>query len=218
METLDVLAELDRSGAVLLGRHFVYTSGKHGSGYINMDPLFSDVRLTARICGLLVAPFLDEIEVVAAPAVGGVALSVLAALAACEGEREVNAVWADKAGDDFRFERAGFAERIRGKHVLVVEDLLTTGGSVAKVCREVERLGGILIGVSVVCNRGRLTASDLGVARLEELARVDFEAVDAGSCELCAALVPIVTDVGHGARFQLERPDYAGGFARLLGD
>jgi orotate phosphoribosyltransferase len=217
MDTLDVLAELERSGAILVGRHFVYTSGKHGSGYINMDPLFSDVRLTARICELLVAPFLDEVEVVAAPAVGGVALSVLAALAASGRAREVNAVWADKACDDFRFERAGFAERIEGRRVLVVEDLLTTGGSVVKVCREVERLGGILLGVSVVCNRGGLAAADLGVARLEELARADFEAVDAGSCPLCAAGVPIVTDVGHGARFQLEQPDYPGGFVRLLG-
>ena len=46
--TLDILAELDRVGAILLDRHFVYKSGKHGSGYINMDPLFPDVALVDR--------------------------------------------------------------------------------------------------------------------------------------------------------------------------
>jgi orotate phosphoribosyltransferase len=35
---MDILQELDKAGAVYLDRHFIYTSGKHGSGYINLDP------------------------------------------------------------------------------------------------------------------------------------------------------------------------------------
>jgi orotate phosphoribosyltransferase len=215
---VDVLRKLERARAVLTGRHFVYKSGKHGSGYINMDMVFPDLSVTRRLCELLAEPFREEgIEVVAAPAVGGIVLAALTALSLDGPDPGVTAVWADKDGDGFAFERAGFADRLGGKAVLVVEDLLTTGGSVSKVCRLVEQAGGLVRGVSVVCNRGGVTAEQLGVPRLESLTHVDFEAVDELECELCGSAVPIVEDVGHGAEFKARHPDYAGGYVRLQG-
>jgi orotate phosphoribosyltransferase len=212
---VDVLRELERAGAVLTGRHFVYRSGKHGSGYVNMDTVFPDVFLLQRLCELLAEPFRgEEVEVVAAPAVGGIVLAALTALAL---DPPAAAVWADKDGDGFAFERAGFADRVAGRPVLVVEDTLTTGGSVSKVCRLVEESGGTMRGVSVVCNRGAVTAADLGVPRLESLVSVDFEAVEESECELCRHAVPIVEDVGHGAEFKARHPEYAGDYVRLLG-
>jgi orotate phosphoribosyltransferase len=210
---LDVLAELDRVGAILLDRHFVYKSGKHGSGYINMDPLFPDVALVLAIGAELARPFADEFETVASPATGGVVLAFATAEQAGE---DVAAVWADKREGGFAFERAGFVGHLTGKRVLVVEDLLTTGGSVVGVCREVERHGGALVGVSAICNRGGVTAEQLGVPRLEALAAVSFEAVAEGACPLCAAEVPIVEDIGHGARYKADHPDYPGGYVTLL--
>jgi orotate phosphoribosyltransferase len=212
---VDVLRELRSAKAVLTGRHFVYKSGKHGSGYLNMDMVFPDVSLTRRLCVLLAEPFRGEgIGVVAAPAVGGIVLAALTALALGP---EAAAVWADKDGDGFAFERAGFADRLSGSAVLVVEDMLTTGGSVAKVCRLVEEAGGVVRGVSVVCNRGGVTAAELGVPRLESLASVDFDAVEESECELCRNEVPIVEDVGHGADFKVLHPEYAGGYVKLAG-
>lgn len=235
MAKTNVLVELESIGAVLLNRHFVYKSGKHGSGYINLDPLLPHVELVARICSELVAPFAGEIDTVAAPAVGGIELSVLAALAAnrsalsatgaeCDrpsGEigdaaSRVRAVWADKTGDDFRFERSGFREQLAGKRVLVVEDLLTTGGSVMKVSAAAKNLGATIVGVSAICNRGGVTAEQLGVKRLETLADVSFEAFDAEACPLCRDQVPIVVDIGHGAKFRQDNPDYPGGYVMLL--
>jgi orotate phosphoribosyltransferase len=211
---MDVLRELDRVGAILLDRHFVYKSGKHGSGYINMDPLFPEVELVQAICAELVRPFDGSFETVAGPATGGI---VLAFAAAGQAERSgVGAVWADKTADGFAFERAGFVQRLTGRRVLVVEDLLTTGGSVAAVCREVTRHGGELVGASVICNRGQVTAEQIGVPRLEALATVQFEAVDAERCPLCAAAVPIVVDIGHGAAYRADHPDYPGGYVNLL--
>jgi orotate phosphoribosyltransferase len=156
-------------------------------------------------------------DTIAAPAVGGIVLSVLAAAEFHRfGSYEVTAVWADKNGNDFVFERAGFVDHIRGKRVLVVEDLLTTGGSVAKVCRQVEANGGEVVGVSVVVNRGGVTAEDLDVSRLESLANASFEAVDAEQCQLCEQAAPIVEDIGHGAEYKQEHPDYEGGYVKLL--
>ncbi len=213
---IDVLHELNKAGAVLLDRHFVYKSKRHGSGYINMDPLFPDAILTMQICAMLANPFDRTFDTVAAPAVGGVALAVLTAAAASRGRARVYAVWADKDGDNFAFERAGFVDHLRAKRVMVVEDLLTTGGSVAKVCREAEKHGAKLVGVSVICNRGGVTAEQLRVPILEALTSVNFPAVDAAECELCRNDVPIVEDIGHGAQYRARHPDYAGGYVKLL--
>ena len=98
----------------------------------------------------------------------------------------------------------------------MVEDLLNTGGSVEKVRREVERHSGQLVGVSVICNRGNLTADRLGVPRLEALASVNFEAIPADECPLCASAVPIVEDIGHGAEYRATHPDYAGGYITVI--
>lgn len=208
---MDVLAELEKIGAVFTGRHFVYASGKHGSGYINMDIMFPQVGLVSKLSNDLIAPFVGEFDVIAAPATGGIELGVLSALAA-----GTPGVWADKDGDGgFVFERAGFVEAIKGKRVLIVEDLLTTGGSVEKVAREIEKVGGTVVGISVVCNRGGVTAARLNVPRLNALAEVSFAAVEAEECELCDAYVPIVEDMGHGDDYKKEHPDYTGGYVKL---
>lgn len=216
---MDVLKELERAGAVLLDKHFVYKSGKHGSGYINMDPLFPDTLLMGEIAKHLRDPFIDDrVEVITGPPTGGMLLATFAAMywPVSQGYR-TELVWADKQGDGFAFERAGFADRLNGKKVLVIEDLLTTGGSVNKVCREAEKHDAEIIGVSAVCNRGGVTAADLGVPRLEVLSEVNFEAIDADQCPLCAEDRPIVEDIGHGTEYKSDHPDYSGGYVRLLG-
>ena len=221
---MEILEELERAGAVLLDRHFVYKSGKHGSGYINMDPLFPRVDLIEAIGEKLVAPFRatwtdsnrPPVQTVAAPATGGILLAYAAAKAWRTPRRPLPAVWADKSGKDFVFERAGFTEHLQGRNVLVVEDLLTTGESAEKVCREAEKHNANVIGISAIINRGGVTAEALGVPRLQVLASVSFEAIDANQCPLCEQSVPIVEDIGHGAEHKLEQPKYPGGYIKLL--
>lgn len=210
---MDILQELEAAGAVLLDRHFVYKSRKHGSGYINMDPIFPNIQLMWEI-GRALWPGSTKIypEVVAAPATGGIAVAYATAFS----RLAVSVVWADKVGDDFAFERAGFIDQLKGKHVLVVEDLLTTGGSVTKVCREAEKHGAQIMGVSAIVNRGGVTANQIGVPSLKSLAKVNFSAVNPEDCELCARGVPIVEDIGHGAGYKQSHPDYKGGYIKLL--
>jgi orotate phosphoribosyltransferase len=208
---MNVMAELEKIGAVFTNKHFVYVSGKHGSGYINMDPLFPETVLLFKLCKQLVEPFVGEFDTVVGPATGGIKLSILASLAA-----EKAGVWADKDGKGgFVFERQGFATQITGKRVLIVEDLLTTGSSVAKVAQEVEKAGGTVTGISVVCNRGNVKAEDIGAPRINALFKVDFTAQEADECELCANNIPIVENIGHGDEYKSEHPDYAGGYEKL---
>jgi orotate phosphoribosyltransferase len=211
---MDVLQELKDANAVYLGKHFVYKSGMHGEGYINMDPLFPNAYLIDRISDDLVEPFDGSFETIAAPAVGGIALLYACAYATASNWPAI--VWADKNGDGFAFERAGFVNHLTGKRVLVVEDLLTTGGSVIKVIEQARNHGAEIVGVSVICNRGGVTAQQLGVDRLESLANVSFEAFDPSKCPLCVEGVPIIEDIGHGGKYKADFPTYKGGFTKLL--
>lgn len=212
---LDVLNELERLGAVIENRHFIYTSGKHGSAYINSDPLFPDVAVVSQLADLLIEPYLGRADTVVAPATGGIVLTVQAGLAFMRRGENVASVWADKSGGGFVFERSGFTQHITGKRVLVVEDLLNTGGSVEKTCRLVERHGGELVGVSVVCNRGAATAETLQAPELTTLATVKMNVFEADGCPLCAEQRPVVDDIGHGDKYKAEHPDYPGGYISL---
>ena len=222
---MDLLRELQRLGAVYLDKHFVYSSGKHGPGYICMDPMFTDPYLMGEVGSRIVFPFRSKsIDVIVAPATGGVALGAYTAAACLRRDsmsitQKTPFVWADKTADGgFAFERLGFAQQLSGKRVLIVEDLLTTGGSVLKVRIAAEECGAEVIGVNAVCNRGGVTAEMLGVPYLGSLATVDFDAFAPESCPLCADGIPIVVDapLGHGHHYAQEHPDYAGGF-ELLG-
>jgi len=214
---MDIMQELEARGAVILDRHFVYTSGMHGSGYINMDPVFPEVELLQEVGYRLAVPFYvgPRIHVVAAAATGGIPLAYMTTRC-LEFDLTPAVVWADKTAGGFAFERAGFAQQITGKNVLVVEDLLNTGGSAKAVADAVKALGGNVVGISVVCNRGQETAESLGVPKLAAIATVDFQAYPAEDCPLCANNVPIVTDIGHGAKYQTEHADYLGGYVSLL--
>ena len=74
MNEQEVKQALSDVGAVMTG-HFVYTSGKHGSVYVNKDAVYPHVRVTSDLCRAIAEHFADEtkygIEAVVAPAVGG---------------------------------------------------------------------------------------------------------------------------------------------------
>ncbi|MEI6499047.1 MAG: phosphoribosyltransferase family protein [bacterium] len=102
----------------------------------------------------------------------------------------------------FVFKR-GYGDLVAGgKKVLVVEDVLTTGSSVKKVVEAVRAIGGEVVGVAALCNRGAVTAKDIGdVPELFSLMNISMESWDASECPLCAAGVPINTTVGKGQAF-----------------
>lgn len=207
---MDILKELEKIGAVMTDKHFVYASGAHGPGYITMDPMFPNAKLMKEICKRLVEPFDDQFDAIVAPATGGIVLSVL-----CSQVSGRPGLWADKSNGGFAFERTGFVEHIKNSRVLVVEDLLTTGSSVKKVCQQVEDNGGQVIGISTVCNRGGVTHEALDVPRLESLVSVSMTSEPAETCQLCASGRPIVVNVGHGDDFQQANPNYPGGYITL---
>ena len=200
-------AILARANAVLTDDHFVYTSGKHGSAYVNKDAIYPHTKETSRLCEMMAEAFKHEsVDVVIAPAVGGVILSHEVALHLSEMcGREVLGVYADKTADGFEIKR-GYDKIIADKNVLVVEDNLTTGGSVKKVVEAVRGGRGNVVGVAALCNRGQVTTEDVGgVPRLDALVNVKFDAWDEHECPLCAAHVPINIEIGKGKEFLAKK-------------
>ncbi|MDP2735098.1 MAG: phosphoribosyltransferase family protein [bacterium] len=192
---------LEQVGALLRG-HFVLASGNHAAEYVNKDALYPHIRETSDLCRRM-AEFADPaIEVVAAPAIGGVVLSQWVAhhLALRTGN-DILAVYAEPAQDGTLAFKRGYDRLLPGKNVLVVEDVLTTGGSAKKVVDAVRQLHGEVTDVCVLSNRGGVTAEQLGVSRLHALTSIPMELYESEDCPLCREGVEVNTEVGKGAQF-----------------
>ena len=205
MDQKEVLEILGRVKAVIVGSHVVYTSGKHGAEYVNKDAVYPHTKETSRLCELLAEQFVgDEVDVVIGPAIGGVCLEQWVAhhLRTITG-REVLGVYAEKTADGSNFIiKRGYDKLIVGKRVLVVEDVVTTGGSAKKVIEAVRAIGGTVVGLGVLCNRGGVTPKDVAdVPKLHALVNVAFDAWDEADCPLCKQGIPINVDVDKGCEF-----------------
>jgi orotate phosphoribosyltransferase len=116
----------------------------------------------------------------------------------------VLAVYAEEdtaQGERRRVFRRGYDRLVAQKNVLVVEDVLTTGGSARSVIQAVQEHDGIPVGLGALCNRGQITAASLGVGKLYALVTMTLESWDASECPLCQQGVPINTQVGKGKSF-----------------
>jgi len=195
---------LKKVGAVITDSHFVYTSGKHGSVYVNKDAVYPHTEETSRIGQLFAEKFKDvDIDVVAAPALGGIILSQWVAyhLSKLKG-KEILGVYTEKTPDKNMIFTRGYDKLVIGKKVLVIEDLTTTGGSVKKVVDTVKAAGGNVVAVCVMVNRDPDNVnSELVGAPFSALGVLKASAFDEAVCPLCKENVPINTDVGHGKKY-----------------
>lgn len=205
MSEQEVLRTLGRVGAVIADSHIVYTSGKHGTAYVNKDAIYPHTTETSRLCCALASRFAgDNAEVVIAPAIGGVILSQWIAHHLTKiSNRKVFSVYAEKSknGDAFIISR-GYDKLIANKNVLVAEDVLTTGGSAKKVIEAARAIGCNIIGLGVFYNRGGITSQDVAnVPKFTALVDMKLDAWNKENCPLCERNVPINTDVGKGREF-----------------
>jgi len=193
----EILAE---TGAIITGSHVVYTSGRHGSAYVNKDAIYPHTERVSELCRLLAdAVRAANPDVVCGPALGGIILAQwtghhLGALA----------VYAEKLPGGLALRR-GYDRLVAGRRVLVVEDVLNTGGSVRETVVAVRAAGGEVVAVAALCNRGGVTSADLDVPALVALVELSLDSWDAAACPLCRDGVPIDTAVGKGREFLAAR-------------
>ena len=145
-----VLAILEETEAIRKG-HFQLTSGCHSDTYIQCARVLEHPRLTRQLAAWAVDQLPGElqtgIDLVASPAVGGILFGF--AVADC---LDVPMVFSERVQGQMQFRRA-FQLPIGGR-VLVVEDVVTSGGSVAEVIALVEAAGAEVVGVVSLIDRG----------------------------------------------------------------
>lgn len=206
MDESQVLEILENVGAFRSG-HFVFVSGLHADTYVNKNAMYPYTKEISRLCRGIAERFAGKgIEAVVGPATGGIILSQWVAHHLTEIEnRDVYGVYADKDGEGFVIKR-GYNDLIKGKKTLIVEDLVTTGGSLRKVVDEATRVGATVMGAVAVCNRGNVTREMAGnPPEFVSMLTVDLEQWPEESCELCSNNIPVNTDVGHGKEYLAKK-------------
>ncbi len=199
MRPSEVLRLFQGCGAWLDG-HFVLSSGLHSREYLQCALILQHPTLSARTCQALAQRFVsDEVTCVAAPALGGIVVGY-------ETARQLGA-------------RAVFAERQEGvlqlrrgfhigpkDHVLVVEDVVTTGGSVEELIRIIRDTGASVVGVGALVDRSNGWASfDV---KYHALLSLDLKTFPPESCPLCKEGVPMSRPGSRGLSTDphVERP------------
>ncbi len=181
-----VLALFKEADALLQG-HFKLTSGKHSEWYFEKIRLIEKPRVLEKIVDLLVEKIRRDgagFDYVVSPAYGAIAIGFLAAL---------------KLGKNFAFsqrleEKMGFRSGwagLDGSRAVIVEDILTTGGSVQEVVECLKAKGVTVAGVYVLVDRtaGSIPIDGKPVASLLPL---KVEAFEPEACPLCREGRPLV--------------------------
>jgi len=179
-EYLDIF----KKSEALLDGHFLLTSGKHSAQYMQCAQVLQYPDRAATLAEGLALQFRDMgVQTVIGPATGGilVAHEVARALG-------VRSLFTERENGVMRLRR-GFTLS-PGERVLVVEDVITTGGSVREVLAVVQEFGATALGVGVLVDRtgGKV---DFGLTQCS-IIQLNIQAFEAKECPLCAQGIPAI--------------------------
>ncbi|MDN5326186.1 MAG: orotate phosphoribosyltransferase [Moorella sp. (in: firmicutes)] len=188
-EVLDIF----RRTGVLWEGHFVLTSGLHSGRYLQCARVQQFPEENTLLCRELAARFKERgITTVIGPALGAIIM-------AYEMARQLGArcLFTERENGAMTLRRSFTLEP--GEKVLVVEDVITTGGSVREVIEVVKQHGAVPVGVGVLVDRSGGRA-DVG-APVEPLITFDIETYQPGDCPLCREGVPVVKPGSRQLKF-----------------
>ncbi len=152
MNNKEILDIFRNTGALLEG-HFILTSGRHSSSYFQCARVLQYPKHLTHFASMIAEHYKGtNIETVISPAIGGVVLGT-------EVGRLLNAqtIFSERKDGEMCIRR-GF-EIEPGQNILVVEDVITTGGSVKEVMDQVINQEGNIVGVGVMVDRSNGTVS-----------------------------------------------------------
>ncbi len=181
--TQERVMQIFKEAGVLLEGHFRLTSGRHSNRYLQCAKIFRNAKYSEELCTALAEKYRDSgVEIVIGPAMGAVQMAYEVSRAlACEN-------FFTERGDDGKMAlRRGFEVK-PGQKVLVVEDVVTTGGSVREVINLVRAAGGEVVGVGAIVDRtgGKI---EFGVP-FQAVISLEVESLEPQDCPLCKAGAP----------------------------
>lgn len=170
--------EILKEAGVLLEGHFRLTSGRHSNKYLQCAKIFRNTKYSEELCAALAEQFASEgVEVVIGPAMGAVQMAYeVSRHLKCEN------FFAEREADGKMALRRGFEVK-PGMKVLLVEDVVTTGGSVKEVLELVKAAGADVVGIGSIVDRtgGKI---DFGVP-FKAVISVEVESWEPENCPLC---------------------------------
>ncbi len=185
MYSREQILQIFKDKEVLLSGHFRLTSGRHAAYYMQCARLLQYPDVAGPLCEQMASNFADQgVTVVVGPAIGAIPLSYEVARAL-----GVKSIFAERENGVMTLRR-GFEVSAQDR-VLVVEDVITTGGSVKEVIDLMRAQGATVVGVGVLVDRsnGKI---DFGVP-LSSLLSLEIESFAPEDCPLCAeGKIPVV--------------------------
>ena len=184
----DEIIEIFKTSGALLEGHFVLTSGLHSPRYLQCAAVLQYPWHCESLAQQLAQEFASsDVGVVASPAVGGIVLGQEVARSL-----GVRAVFAERQEGAMTFRR-GFAIEPGGR-VLVVEDVVTTGGSVSEIIAAVVKAGGVAVAVGALVDRSSGDGSEEGPfdVPFRALLSMEVPTYEPDRCPLCDAGSPAV--------------------------
>ncbi len=213
----DKVVELLKKSDGVFNGHFVYTSGKHASRYLNKMSVFLHPIYASQMGKLFADKYKDmEIDIVVAPAMGGIILGQWTAYHLSKlNNKDILSTYTEKdkgsfstAADSNHIFTKDNERYVAGKNVLIVEDIVTTGISIKKVVKAVKDADGRVVEACAMANINpnpkSITDKIVG-AKFSSLAELPVVLYDDGKCELCDKNVPINTNLGHGKKYLEEK-------------
>ncbi len=182
MKKAEIIEMLKNTGVIMEG-HYLLTSGRHSARFLQCSQLLQYPGCAEKICRAMAEPYLDKgVETVIGPAMGGVILSY--ETARFIGSR---AIFTEPSEGKMVLRR-GFRIK-QGEKMLVVEDAVSTGGSVRKVIDIIKAHDAETVGVAIMIDRtaGKI---DLGVP-VTALLSMNIESYPAEDCPLCHEGIPL---------------------------
>jgi orotate phosphoribosyltransferase len=185
MNSDQILAQFKETDALLEG-HFVLSSGLHSPKYLQCALALQYPADAAKFGRAIADAFVGtgsgsdrpplNIDTVASPAIGGLVIGYAVAQAL-----NVRFIWTERE-DGVMTLRRGFSLK-EGERILVVEDVITTGGSTRECIEALEKNGATVIGAASIIDRSNGEA-DVGVPRIA-LVSLDVPSYQPEACPLC---------------------------------
>ncbi len=176
MNQWEVLEILEREGAVQKG-HFLLSSGLHSDTYVQCARVLQYPHLAESLADEIARDIATlEPDVVLSPAMGGIIIGYMVALALRK-----RMVFAERLEGSMTLRRG--QQVAEGERAVVVEDVITTGGSVSEMMRLVRERGGEVVALGAIIERGE--DRDFGVPK-KVLLRLDAPVWEPAACPLCA--------------------------------
>ncbi|HRI02343.1 MAG TPA: orotate phosphoribosyltransferase [Pyrinomonadaceae bacterium] len=174
---MDILEKFRETNALLEG-HFILSSGLHSPKYLQCAMALQHPADAARFGQAIAEHYAGiDIETVASPAIGGLVIGFAVAQAL-----NVRFIWTERQNGEMTVRR-GFSVS-EGERILVVEDVITTGGSTLECIAALEANGAKIVAAASIIDRSN-GAADVGVPRIS-LVSLNVPSYPPDDCPMCA--------------------------------